>query len=355
MQNFKRILFLLIISLALPIIIPSEAFSYSCSKKFQNITITAEGAVIRKPDKNTGDIKCIQPNVKLNLKNTGSNAETLRIKCTNISPALFGASVKEGEIEKSGMNFVILKIDLPAGSQREILISPLKKDLRKYTFAVLGDSRHRTALHRKILGRIARSNALFAINLGDIVNHGTEKEYQAFLREIADFPLPYYVTPGNHEVSADGGFQRFLKYISPVDYSFDLGDFRFILPDTHLGRITDARFAWMEKLMKDSKNTFVFQHFPPFSPNPKMKSHILHSDKEAKKLMSLLEKYKIKAMFAGHIHAYLRAKRNGIDYIIAGCSGAYPVIPASEGGYPHYILVDVDGENYTARVFRVDE
>ena len=353
MKFFKRLFFIFII-LPVLLIIPSKAFSYTCTQKSGNVTITADGALIAKMDKGIAVIKCIQPNVKLKLSNVGGKAETLRLKCSNISPALFGASVKEGEIVKSGLNFVVLKLNLPASSHREIVIAPLKKDLKKYTFAVLGDSRHRTALHRKILAKIAKSNALFAVNLGDIVNHGTKQEYQAFLREIADFPLPYYITPGNHEVAADGGFQRFVKYISPVDYSFDLGDFRFILLDTCRGRITDAQFAWMEKLMKGSKNIFVLHHIPPFSPNPKMKSHILHSDKEAKKLMALMEKYKVKAMFGAHIHAYLRAKRKGIDYIIAGCSGAYPVLPASQGGYPHYILVDVNGENYNIRVFKVD-
>lgn len=355
MTIFKRILFLLIFLLVLPIIIPSQAFSYTCTQKSGNLTITADGAVIRKMDRGIAVIKCIQPDVKLKLGNNGSKAENIRLKCGNISPVLFGASVKEGEIEKSGINFVILKLSLPASSHREIVISPLKKDLKKYTFAVLGDSRYRSAVHRKILAEIAKSNALFAINLGDIVNYGMENEYMAFLRDISDFPLPYYIVPGNHEMAANGGLRGFLKYVSPVDYSFDLGDFRFILLDTCRGRINDAQFSWMEKLMKGSKNIFVLHHIPPFSPNPKMKSHILHSDKEAKKLMALMEKYKVKAMFGAHIHAYLRAKRNGIDYIIAGCSGAYPVLPASEGGYPHYVLVDVDGENYKIRVFKVDK
>ncbi len=355
MNIFKRFFFIFIFLLILPLMISSEAFPYTCSQKSGNLTIIADGAVIRKMNKDYTDIKCIQPIVKLKLANRGSKEETFRLKCGNISPALFGASVKEGEIEKSGVNFVVLKIALPASSQREIVISPLKKDLKKYTFAVLGDSRHRTALHREILSHIAKSNALFAINLGDIADHGTEQEYQAFLREISDFPLPYYIVPGNHEVSAEGGFKRFVKYVSPMDYSFDLGDFRFIMLDTCRGRISGTQFAWMEKLMKSTKNVFVLQHIPPFSPNPKTKSHILHSDIEAKKLMALMEKYKVKAMFAGHIHAYLRAKRNGIDYIIAGCSGAYPVLPASEGGYPHYILVDVDGENYKVRLFKFYE
>lgn len=60
-------------------------------------------------------------------------------------------------------------------------------------------------------------------------------------------------------------------------------------------------------------------------------------------------------MFGAHMHAYFREKRNGIDYIITGCSEAYPVGPASERGCPYYVPAAVDDRNYGVRVYRVDE
>ena len=337
------------------LVISQPSFSYTGKAEKDNILCFSKGGVIQKLHKNMAVIKCVQPCVVLKVKNTGNSDKVIRLKCKNVSPSLYGATIKEGELEYSGVNFVTFKITLSPGSMREITIAPLKKDIAKYTFAVLGDSRYRTRVHRKILKEISKSNALFAINLGDIVNHGTEKEYRNYMKEVSDFPLPYYVVPGNHEIYAPGGFQRFLDYISPVDYSFDVGKFHFIMLDTSKGRIRDTQFKWLKKEMKDRKNIFIFHHVPPFSPHPKKQNHILASKKEAKRFMSLLEKYKVKAMFGGHIHAFLRKKLRGVDYIIAGCAGAYPVVPPSQGGYPHYVLVDVDGDNYKIRVYKVSE
>lgn len=347
----KHLLLILITSI-LVFYITQDSFAYIFMKN-GDIRCSTRGAVIRKIQGNIVYTKCIQPKVDITLKNTSKKGKKISLVCKNISPRLYGASVDKSEIQRTGINFVVFNINLKALSTRTVTIAPLQKNLKRYTYAVLGDSRHRTKIHKKILKQIARSKALFAINLGDVMNHGTHKEYMDFLDEISDFPLPYYIVPGNHEIIAKGGFGRFLKYVSPVDYSFDLGNYHFVLLDSAKASFKDSQFTWLENELKGHKNNFVFHHVPPFSPHPAKKRHVIASKNQSARFVRIMEKYNVKAMFAGHIHAFLRTKKNGIDYIIAGCAGAYPVVPPEEGGYPHYVLVNVDGDNYSIRVYRV--
>jgi len=356
MLSLNRKIYIIIILSALLLLANFNlSHAYTGIMSRENVECRARGGMIREIKGGLVTVKCIQPRVDIFLKNTSGKEKVIKLKCLNISPSFFGANVTENEIAKSGINYVLFKLILSPGRTRKIVIAPLKGKLKKFTFAVLGDSRYRSHIHRKILKKIAVSNALFAINLGDMVNHGTEREYRSLLREISDFPLPYYIVPGNHDTHARNGFRRFRTYISPVDYSFDVGDFHFIMLNTSSGRINNDQFQWLEKEIKGHRNSFVFHHVPPFSPHPRKKRHVLSSPEDSRRFMKMLEKYRVKAMFAGHIHAFLREKRNGVDYIIAGCAGVYPVVPPEEGGYPHYLLVDMDGDKYRVRVFRIDK
>lgn len=352
--NKKTAAFILLAAVLLLLGCSISAEAYSQTLERHGIKAAAEGAMIKNITEKITVVKCIMPHSRIVLQNTGSVPADFELKIKNISPKLYEIAASSQNITGTGANWRSYRISLKAGESIDFKIKPRQQNFENYTFAVLGDSRWRTALHQKILGEIAKSDALFAINLGDIVNYGTLQEYQAFMMEVSDFPLPYYIVPGNHEIIDKKGVDLFLKYISPIDYHFDLGRFRFVLLDSSRQAVNPKQFQWLEEVFSTPLNSFLFHHVPPFSPTPRRPKHIIASPQEADRLIKLLEDKKVKAMFGAHIHAYLRTERNGVDYIIAGCAGAYPVIPPEEGGYPHYLLVDVKGDSYTVRVFRVD-
>jgi 3',5'-cyclic-AMP phosphodiesterase len=239
------------------------------------------------------------------------------------------------------------------GSTAVIAVSPKLDNPEKFTFAVLGDSRHGTRIHQKILGQIEKSDAIFAINLGDIVNDGHKWEYENYIKEIADFSLPYFVAIGNHEIIARSGRELFVEYVNPLHYFFRMGRFTFNILDNANGRLTDGQFATLEKNLKDNPNNFTFMHQPAFSPWEIHKNHTMHKG-DAKRFMDLVERYKARIVFAAHIHGYAEAKRNGVQYFIAGCAGASPYVLPHQGGFYHYMLIHVDGDKVKTEVFRVN-
>ncbi|MFP4498813.1 MAG: metallophosphoesterase family protein [Vulcanimicrobiota bacterium] len=166
----------------------------------------------------------------------------------------------------------------------------------------MGDSRDSNGKHRQILNHIAKTYAIFAINTGDIVSRGNKWEYDNFIKEISDFPLPYFVAVGNHEVAARNGQKYFQEYINPLSYSFSLGEFAFIIVDNSLGKIGAHQFEWMENLLSSKKDKYVFMHNPSYSPALRFSGNVMDSIDEMKKFMKTMEKYKTNIVFAGHIH-----------------------------------------------------
>lgn len=329
------------------------AFAQDDTRSFGTLKARANGAEIRKIDEKVVVANLYKPVSSVKLTNLDSKDREVILKVTNIDPARYDVKTSAGAVAEKGKRHVAIRMSLEAGATHGAEISPRLDNPGKFTFAVLGDSRNNPVIHRAILDRIQRTEAIFAINLGDIVNHGYEQEYVQFTKEIADFGLPYFVVPGNHEVAVRGGMSRFLKFVNPADYSFDLGRFRFVLLDNAYGQIGQDRFRWLESQLAGKGGKFVFMHAPPFSPFSKHHDHVMASPAEVRQFMGMMKKHGVSAVFAGHIHAYGKKNRDGVEYIISGCSGAFPHLLSHEGGFYHYVLVHVDGDKYFTEVFKV--
>jgi hypothetical protein len=64
-----------------------------------------------------------------------------------------------------------------------------------------------------------------------------------------------------------------------------------------------------------------------------------------------LQKYPVRAVFAGHEHFFNYSQHGQITYIITGCSGAYPYTDRRHGGFYHYVVIKVTGRNFSLQVF----
>jgi predicted phosphodiesterase len=69
--------------------------------------------------------------------------------------------------------------------------------------------------------------------------------------------------------------------------------------------------------------------------------------------MALMSEQGVDYVFAGHIHAYAQAERDGIVYVVTGGAGA----PLYRGGHPqafhHYLRVTVRGEEVAIEVVKL--
>lgn len=221
-----------------------------------------------------------------------------------------------------------------------------------FGFAVCGDSRGNPSVYRRLLEAVTADGSEFLIHLGDLVNLGTEQQWQEFQKIMADFTLPFYPVAGNHD-SLEGKLDGFLKYSGApaVHYSFDRGAVHFTFVDSHNGGVSAGELAWLrEDLGRTTQPVkMVFLHHPPFDPDGT--DHIMAYGNET--FMELMVEQGADYVFAGHIHAYARQERDGVVYLITGGGGA----PLYRTGHPqafyHYLRVTVQGEEVTVTVINL--
>ncbi|MGA9253753.1 MAG: metallophosphoesterase [Roseobacter sp.] len=152
--------------------------------------------------------------------------------------------------------------------------------------------------------------------------------------------IPLAVTPGNHDASAYGGFEREreifadewrarkpeLQFVDqqnyPFHYAFDLGGVRFASLDiTTLGTLEFDQDQWLTATMANAPETrVVFSHIPlwPFAQGRETETL---SDPKVKPLFSATG---IDMHLSGHHHAYYPGASEGVAYVSQACIGAGP-------------------------------
>jgi len=219
-------------------------------------------------------------------------------------------------------------------------------------FAVCGDSRDNPSQYRTLLQAVMADGSQFLINTGDLVNQGTEAEWQAFLVQMAGFTLPFYPAPGNHD-GLGGKLDAYLKYSGApaAHYSFDQGLVHFAVADSHGGGVTASELAWLRDDLSATTQPvkMVFLHHPPFDPDGT--DHIMAFGNEP--LMALMVEQGVDYVFAGHIHAFAQAERDGVVYTITGGGGAALYSTGHAQAFYHYLRVTVRAEQVTIEAIRV--
>lgn len=116
---------------------------------------------------------------------------------------------------------------------------------------------------------------------GDLVNDGTDAEYELLLDALAAVPCPVLPIPGNHDDPARlrAAFARFAACpidlpdpaVGPFHYTVDDHEVRFVAFDTtvgghHHGEVTSASAAWLDATLAAAPDhpTIVFQHHVPY-------------------------------------------------------------------------------------------
>jgi 3',5'-cyclic AMP phosphodiesterase CpdA len=221
-----------------------------------------------------------------------------------------------------------------------------------FTFAVCGDSRDNPNVYRRVLEAISADGSEFLVHTGDLVSKGTEEQWQAFQKSMADFALPFYPVPGNHD-GLNGKLDHYLTYSgAPIaHYSFDQGAIHFTLADSHNGGIGASELAWLRDDLSGTSQPvkMVFLHHPPFDPDGT--DHIMAYGND--EFMALMVEQEVDYVFAGHIHAYTQGERDGVIYTITGGAGA----PLYRDGHPqafyHYLRVTVQDGEVTMEVVKL--
>lgn len=224
-----------------------------------------------------------------------------------------------------------------------------------FSFAVFGDNQGNDELLSELITSWNRDQSLdFIVNLGDFTVHGKKTEYQSFLKKTALLKVPMRYVQGNHDGVA-GGWRNFEKLIGPAYYAFDHDDCRFIVLNNAFRESFDpAQFKWLKSQLAAArgKKIFVFMHKPVFDPSEIYNDYVMSGRAVTEELTKLFSKYKVRYVFAGHIHGYAKSERDGVVYMVSGGGGGPLHLPRELGGFYHYVKITVNGETVTDQVIR---
>jgi predicted phosphodiesterase len=220
-----------------------------------------------------------------------------------------------------------------------------------FTFAVISDSRAGDRVYSKIVDALVKRNPDFVVHVGDIMpTMGNLKQWENFQRLSAPIKVPFYLTPGNHDIEDRRSKELWRKQVDlpglETYYKFTAGKNLFVVLNSNepdeLEMITGKQLEWLKNTLDPGKYThqFVFVHHPVFMWKGAFhEGEALDRHPEARdKLHRLFVEKKVDIVFNGHEHTYKRMDVDGVRYIVMGGAGS-----RLYSGFNHFTLVTVDG------------
>lgn len=205
----------------------------------------------------------------------------------------------------------------------------------------------------------AEPDAVFCV--GDLVQGYTrdharmERERKDFLDIVGNLTMPFYPTPGNHDVvsgersTSDRRFaDEYRTLFGPLYYAVELEFASFVILNTEDGEgriapgFSDAQLSWLddtlERLALRNRPMILLFHRPLWD-------HA--ATRWSERVQPILVKHGVDYVIAGHYHALQSLPpRDGIPYLLLGtCGGANDQHPLA-GHLQHITFVVID-ENGT--------
>lgn len=234
----------------------------------------------------------------------------------------------------------------------------------EFEFVVIGDTRPRFEsqdfrLFEELIPRINRLKPALVINLGDLIfgygPRSKEKQWDKYQQVIKAIKSPYYQVPGNHDTHSKEARAIYGRRFGKFYQSFDYQDWHFVLLDSpekqRWGYIGPEQLEWLKADLKQTRarGVFVFLHFPLWEPERVTPEYYRFWEQT---LHPLFKEYRVRAVFAGHYHAYGPTREfDGIRCFITGGGGA-ELRPdyRRAGGQHHFVRVKVSGDSFEVRV-----
>ena len=168
----------------------------------------------------------------------------------------------------------------------------------------------------------------FVVHLGDVVHPlPYSKLYESAAKAansiFGNLDSKMYITPGNHDVGdkslpgnpaamiSEKSCQEYEKFFGKEWQAFEHKNVYFVIINScHFGSNTKRekeQWKWLEQTLDANKNKriFLFSHYPPYITEENEQNHYDNIDSAPrKKLIDIIKKYKIEAIFAGHVHTF---------------------------------------------------
>ncbi len=234
-----------------------------------------------------------------------------------------------------------------------------------FNFVVIGDTRTGLAVFKQHIKEINLLDPDFVIDTGDLINgyanevQTIEAMWDKFDAVVKAFKVPLVMVPGNHDIWDTNSDQIYRRRYGTTYFSFSHKGVHFVILDSEtlgekgepINRIADDQLRWLANDLaghKDAKVTFVFLHKPLWQNYPIGSESGKHWMED---VHPILAKHGVSAVFAGHVHKYMRFPVvDGVHYYVSGGGGAEIGNDESSGDFYHYCLVKVRGNRWQMAV-----
>lgn len=222
----------------------------------------------------------------------------------------------------------------------------------QFRFAIIADSHKDTENLRKALLTAKQEGAEFSIGMGDFSDVGTIDELSNTKSSFDSFGLPYYLTPGDHDLwdSRDKkkpAEQNFTEIFGTPYQSFSFKGVRFIIvfnSDNYVGLDTN-QLKWVEDEVarneeEKPKVTFAFASTPFYHPSS---DHVMGKEtpklkNQAEHLTSIMSKGGVDEVFFADTHFATRYNepKTNLKMMTVGA-----VTSIKNPQAPRFVMVDV--------------
>jgi len=237
--------------------------------------------------------------------------------------------------------------------------APAAQQEPKFSFIVCGDPQNNYEVFDRVLA--AAKTVDFLIVAGDLTGSGTSTEFQTFISKMQASGVTYYCVPGNHDVATSAAESTYARFQGKPFYSFDHLNTHFVMIDdsTPSQGFYPAEREWARADMAAAKkrgyqHMFAVAHVPPgypFSTKPGPNDAV---GLDANGLLAPeLKKGGVEELFCGHLHAYSEEEIDGLLVTITGGAGAPLHFSPANGGYYHYVRVDINGRDRQQTVVKI--
>lgn len=193
-----------------------------------------------------------------------------------------------------------------------------------------------TELYEKAVSGINLLHPDFVVITGDLVNNKDDKsqidEFKRITSKITP-SIPVWYSPGNHDIGQSPAQQDIDNFISRYGhdrFSFSYKNCLFIglnscLIKSNTPIMEQLQFEWLNKELSKGvgmNNIIIFSHYPLFInayDEPETYSNI--SIETRNRYLDLFKKYKVGAVFAGHLHNNASANYSNMAMVTSSAVG----------------------------------
>lgn len=151
---------------------------------------------------------------------------------------------------------------------------------------------------------------------GDLVHDASPEGYRRIARMLAEFDVPVFCLPGNHDVP-DVMREHLRAGSVTTERVRDHGDWRFVMLDSVIpgeegGHLLDSELDALEKaLVSSGRHTLVCLHHQPVDVGSAWIDTMTVDNPEA--LFEVIDRHShVRGILWGHIHQTFEATRNGV-------------------------------------------